>query len=214
MATTLIFVRHGESEGNKSGRFNGNANFPLSDKGRAQAQKTAEYLDEFKIDKIYTSDLLRAKETAQIIAERQNIDITEDKLLREINGGDFEGELYDELHIKFPEEFHKWMNDLGNCQCPNGESIRGLLERFNNKVIEIVENNKNKTVLIATHAMPIRVITTVWSKKDITCVRDVDYVRNASVTVIDYTDKLNPEIIEYDKAEHLGELITELPKNV
>jgi broad specificity phosphatase PhoE len=214
MSTMLIFIRHGESEGNKGGRFNGSINFPLTDKGRAQAHKTAEYLDKYKIDKVYTSDLSRAKETAEIIAKRQNLDVIEDIALREINGGDFEGELYDDLSVKFPEEFKIWMTDLGNCQCPNGESIRDLLRRFNGKVLEIVENNKDKTVLIGTHAMPIRVMSTVWNKKDITDVRDIDYVKNASVTVIDYTDIDNPEIVEYDTADYLGELMTELPKNV
>jgi len=214
LATTLIFVQHGESEGNQGGRFNGSLDFPLTEKGRAQAQKTAEYLDKYKIDKAYSSDLLRAKETAQIIATRQNLDLIEDKGLREINGGDFEGQLFDDLHIKFPQEFSIWMNDLGNCKCPNGESIGELLSRFNKTVIEIAKNNKDKTVLIGTHAMPIRVISTIWDKKDITDVREIDYVKNASVTVVDYTDIDNPKIVEYDTANYLGELMTELPKNV
>ena len=60
MATLLIFVRHGESEGNKAERFNGHSDFKLTEKGRQQAQKTAEYLDKYKIDKVYSSDLKRA----------------------------------------------------------------------------------------------------------------------------------------------------------
>ena len=214
MATTLIFVRHGESEGNKSGRFNGSMDFPLSDKGKAQAIKTAEYLDKYKIDASYSSDLLRAKETAQTIAKRQNVDLTEDKGLREINGGDFEGMLFDDLATKFPVEFKTWIEDLANCQCPNGESIKDLFERFNAKVKEIAKNNKDKTILIGTHAMPIRVMSTLWYKKDLSAIRDIDYVKNASVTVVDYTDIDNPKIIEYDTADFLGELMTELPKNV
>ena len=214
LATILIFVRHGESEGNKSSRFNGSLDFSLTEKGRAQAQKTAEFLDKYKIDKVYASNLLRAKETAQIIAKRQNLNLVEDAALREINGGDFEGQLFDDLHVKFPVEFNTWLTDLGNCQCPNGESIRALFERFNTKVKEIANIERGKTVLIGTHAMPIRVMSTLWNKKDITAVRDLDYVKNASVTVVDYTDVENPKVLEYDIAEHLGELMTELPKNV
>lgn len=214
MATTLIFVRHGESEGNKNARFNGSMDFPLTEKGRAQAKKTAEFLNKYKIDKAYASDLVRAKETAQIIADSQNLELIEDIGLREINGGDFEGESFDDLHVKFPVEFKMWLEDLGNCQCPNGESIRGLFERINAKVREIAGDNKGKTVLIGTHAMPIRVMSTLWNKKDITDVRDLDYVKNASATIIDYTDIDNPKILEYDLAEHLGDLMTELPKNV
>lgn len=214
MATILVFVRHGESEGNKGGRFNGSLDFPLTDKGREQAKKTAEYLDKYKFDIAYTSDLLRAKETARIIAKRQNIDLIEDTGLREINGGDFEGQLFEDLAVKFPVEFSIWLNDLANCQCPNGESIKELFERFNAKIKEIAENNKDKTILIGTHAMPIRVMSTLWHKKDLAAIRDIDYVKNASVTVVDYTNIDNPKIIEYDTADYLGELMTELPKNV
>lgn len=214
LATILIFVRHGESEGNMSGRFNGSLDFPLTERGKIQAVKTAEYLDKYKIDKVYASDLLRAKETAEIIAKRQNLKITERKALREINGGDFEGVVYEELYERFPVEFKIWRNDLGNCKCPNGESIRELLNRFNTEVLEIAKNNNDKTVLIGTHAMPIRAMKTVWDQKDITEIKDIAFVKNAAVTVVDYTDIENPKVLEYDVADHLGELITEIPKHV
>lgn len=214
MATILIFIRHGESEGNKVSRFNGSLDLPLTDKGREQAVKTAEYLKKFKIDKVYSSNLSRALETAHIIADTQGAEVIENKNLREIFGGDFEGKPYDDLRTKFPVEFGIWLNDLGNCRCPNGESIRELLHRFNEEIKRIAAENRDKTILIGTHAMPIRVMSTVWSKKDITQIRDFDFVRNASVTVVDYSDIDNPIILEYDVAEHLGELSTGLPKNV
>lgn len=210
----LIFVRHGESEGNMSGRFNGSLDFPLTERGKIQAEKTAEYLDKFKIDKAYSSDLLRAKETAEIIAKRQNLEITVRKALREIDGGDFEGVVYEEIYERFPVEFKIWRNDLGNCKCPNGESIRELLKRFNTEIVEIAKSNQGKTVLIGTHAMPIRAMKTVWDKNDITEIKNIAFVKNAAVTVVDYTDIENPKVLEYDIAEHLGDLITELPKTV
>lgn len=197
-----------------SGRFNGSLDFPLTERGKIQAEKTAEYLDKFKIDKAYSSDLLRAKETAEIIAKRQNLKITTRKALREIDGGDFEGVAYEELYERFPVEFKIWRNDLGNCKCPNGESIRELLERFNFEIIEIAKNNQGKTILIGTHAMPIRAMKTVWDKEDITKIKNIAFVKNAAVTVVDYTDIENPKVLEYDVAEHLGDLITEIPKHV
>ncbi len=214
LATVLIFIRHGESEGNKVSRFNGSLDLPLTDKGREQAVKTAEYLKKYKIDKVYSSNLSRALETARIIADTQGVDVIENEKLREIYGGDFEGETYDDLRIKFPVEFGAWFDDLGNCKCPNGESVRELLHRFNEEVKHIAAENTDRTVLIGTHAMPIRVMSAVWNKKDITQVRDFDFVRNASVTVVDYSDIENPVVLEYDVAEHLGELTTELPKGL
>ena len=137
-----------------------------------------------------------------------------DKALREIYGGDFEGKIYSELGKLYPIEFDKWLNDLGNCRCPNGESVRELLHRFNTRIKEIAVENRGKTILIGTHAMPIRVMSTVWSRKDITKVRDFEFVRNASVTVVDYSDIEEPVVLKYDVAEHLGDLATELPKDV
>lgn len=187
---------------------------PLTDKGKRQAQKTAEYLDKFKIDKVYSSDLTRALETSRIVAKRHGLKVTENKALREIYGGDFEGQTYSDLLSKFPVEYSMWLNDLGNCRCPGGESVRELLNRFNTEINRIAEENHGKTVLIGTHALPIRVMSTVWNNKDITKIRDFDFVRNASITVVDYTDIDNPKVLEYDIAEHLGELMTELPHTV
>ena len=212
--TLLIFVRHGESDGNKSGRFNGNLDLLLTERGRTQAKKTAEYLDRFKLDKVYASDLQRAFETAKIIADRQNLSVIKDKALREIFGGKFEGQIYNELKDKFPEEFDVWLNDLGNCRCPGGESVRELKERFDGRIREIAKSDAGKTILIGTHALPIRVMSTVWYKKDITQIKEFDFVKNASVTVVDYTDLDNPQVLEYNIADHLGELSTELPKDI
>lgn len=214
MSTILIFVRHGESEGNKSDSFNGHINVPLSILGKRQAAKTAEFLDQFKIDAVYSSDLTRAYETAKFTADRQNITIVTSKNLREINGGDFEGVKYSEIEARFPKEYNDWRNDMGNCRCPNGESVRELLQRVNNTVMQIVEKHKGQTVMIATHGTPMRAMSTVWFKKDITDIRDYDWVRNASVTIVNYDDVKNPKVIMYDECRHLKGLLTELPSYI
>lgn len=214
MSTTLIFVRHGESQGNKLDSFNGSIDHPLTDRGRQQAECTAKYLDRYKIDAIYSSDLSRAYETASFTAKRQKLEIAPSKNLREIYGGKFEGLEYRLLEEKYPVEYGAWRNDMGNCRCPGGESVRELLERVNTEVLQIAKNNIGKTVLIATHAAPIRAMSTVWAKKDITKIRDFDWVTNASVTVVNYDDPDNPEVILYDEHAHLADLSTALPSYI
>lgn len=214
MPTTLIFMRHGESSGNKSSSFNGNLDLDLTQLGENQAECTAQYLDKYKIDIIYSSDLKRAFKTALHTAKRQNIEIIKSKNLREIFGGDFEGLKYDKIEQMFPKEYNLWRNDMGNCVCPNGESIRDLEKRVNREVKNIAMRNKDKTVLISTHATPIRVMSTVWYKKDITNIRDFDWVKNASVTVVNYDDIENPKVIEYDVHNHLTDLLTHLPSTI
>lgn len=214
MKTTLIFVRHGQSEGNKVNRFNGHINLKLTELGKKQAECTAEYLDRFQIDAIYSSDLSRAYETGLATANRRNMEITSSKELREIFGGDFEGKVFDTLEDLYPEEFHTWMTDMGNCRCPNGESIRELFDRVNKEVLRIANAHQGQTVLITTHATPIRAMSTLWMKKNITEIKSVDWVKNASVTVVDYSDVNEPKIILYDEHAHLEDLATGLPKDV
>ena len=214
MSTTLIFVRHGESEGNKNGRYNGQLNLPLSDIGKSQAEKTAEFLDKFNIDVIYSSDLSRAYDTALATSKRQNIPIISSKEIREIFGGKFEGLEYAKIKDIYPEEYNSWINDMANCQCPDGESVKDVYLRVSNKISDIILNNKDKTILIVTHGLPLRIMSTVWYKKSLSEIRDFEWMKNASVTVVNYDDINKPEVILYDEHSHLNDLITELPSNI
>ena len=214
MATKLIFIRHGESEGNRQNVFNGHSDFELTELGMKQAERTAQYLDTYKIDAIYSSDLKRAFQTASAVAKRKNLEIIKDSNLREIYGGKFESVLYQSLQDIYPEEFYLWKNDMGNSRCPGGESVRELLERVNNAVLKIAESNHGKTVLIATHATPIRVMSTVWKKIDLTEIGTIDWVKNVSVTIVNYDDLKHPVVELYDEHEHLKDILTELPKSI
>ncbi len=214
MSTTLIFVRHGESEGNQSDSFNGHINVRLTERGRLQAAKTAEFLDQYEINAIYSSDLARAYETAQFTANRKNLTVVTSKNLREINGGDFEGVKYSEIEKRFPKEYYDWTNNMGNCRCPNGESVRELAARVNKEVLAIAKKHQGQTVMITTHGTPIRAMSTIWFQKDITDIRDYHWVKNASVTVVDYDDIETPKVLVYDEHDHLNGLLTELPSYI
>src|SRR6266516_4611482 len=97
--TTLLLVRHGETDWNAAGRLQGHTDRPLNDFGRAQAKKLAEQLANDGITAIYASDLARARETAEIVAERIDAD------LREKNWGTWEGLTSGErLHVEFEGE--------------------------------------------------------------------------------------------------------------
>ncbi|HKN64431.1 MAG TPA: histidine phosphatase family protein [Gaiellaceae bacterium] len=89
--TTLLLVRHGETDWNADGRLQGHTNRQLSDYGRRQAQKLAEELAGDEIEAIYSSDLARARETAEIVGERLGLAVELDPDLREKNWGTWEG---------------------------------------------------------------------------------------------------------------------------
>ena len=89
--TTLLLVRHGETDWNAEGRLQGHTDRPLSDYGRRQARRLAEELDGEEVEAIYSSDLARARETAEIVGEQLGLPIALDPDLREKDWGTWEG---------------------------------------------------------------------------------------------------------------------------
>lgn len=212
--TTMIFVRHGQSLGNLNGEFLGHTDLDLSERGYMQAKKTAEYIAKnYKIDKIYSSDLLRARNTAKAIADLLGMEIITDKNLREIYAGEWEKKTFSQLEEQFPEEYTIWKNDIGRACCTGGESITELQKRAYSETVKIAEENPGKTVLIATHATFIRVMECIWRRVDAEKMKDIPWVRNASVTVVKYDGGVwNEEVSGEDF--FLGELRSSLPANV
>ena len=89
--TTLLLVRHGETDWNADGRLQGHTDRPLSDHGRRQARELAGELEDEELEAIYSSDLARARETAEIVAERLGLPVVLDADLREKDWGTWEG---------------------------------------------------------------------------------------------------------------------------
>lgn len=214
--TRMIFVRHGESVGNLERRFYGNFDKGLTELGRKQADKTGEYLlENYKLDIAYGSDLGRAFETGEIIAGKQGLGVIPDKGLREIYAGVWENELFDEIMVKYADEYAVWKNDIWNSRPVDGEAVRELCERVRKAVWDIARKNDGKTVLIATHATPIRTLECEWRGEPYETMKDHPWVKNASVSVIDYDTENNTVIpVVIGEAEFMGDMITMLPKNI
>ena len=111
MKTTLIFVRHGQSKYNRSRNFTGQQDVPLTALGREQAERTAVYLDRFPITRIYSSDLIRAMQTAEPTAARHGLPVIPKPQLRELYGGDWDGMPFDRLTKDYPELYRVLKTD-------------------------------------------------------------------------------------------------------
>lgn len=213
MKTTLILVRHGYSVSNDQKYFTGGMDIPLTETGKLQAEKCAAYLKDIPADFIYSSDLSRAMDTAKPISEALNLPIIPDSALREISAGLWEGEYFTELEKRFPESYRTWKENIGLAVCDGGESVKAFSDRILKGVTAIAERHPGKTIVIATHATPIRVLCTVASGLPIEKMAEIPWVKNASINIFEYESGAFT-IVRKDLTDHLGDLKTALPKNV
>ncbi len=144
----VILVRHGESEMNRDGLFFGWLDPELTEKGKEQAHKAKNIIEKFKYDEIYSSDLLRARKTAEII-NYQGLPLNVCEELREINFGIFEGLTYEEISRKYPVEVKLWEEKWQEYDYEHGENVTQLQKRavdFLNKL-----DKEKKDIVVVTH---------------------------------------------------------------
>jgi probable phosphoglycerate mutase len=152
--TTIVLVRHGETDWNRENRFQGHADPPLNDAGRAQALKLAGELRDEAVAAAYTSPLRRARETAAIVADQLGIEPVPDNALMEVDVGSWSGLTRDEVEARFPEGYARWL-EYGHGW-DDGESYEELGERVVSGLLGIALRHPYERVLAVTHGGPIR----------------------------------------------------------
>ena len=152
----LILVRHGKTLCNEKGALSGLTDSVLSEVGKLQGEKIANYLRDEEIDKIYTTPFTRTRETIKRLSEIKNIKIEETNKLNEINFGDFEGLSFKEIDEKYPEEVEKMIKEGFEYKYPNGESLVDTFVRVKEEIDRMVRENDNSTILICSHGGTIR----------------------------------------------------------
>lgn len=211
--TKLYLIRHGQSEANHKRLFAGHSNFDLTDLGRRQACCTADWFDGVPVDRIVASDLFRAYNTAVPLSEKRQIPIEPCEDLREVFAGAWEGVSFAEIEEKYTADYTVWRTDIGNAHCTGGETVRHLGERVLAAITKLAEESDGQSVVIATHATPIRALLSLWQTGDVLAMKDIPWVPNASVTAVRYEDGVfTPDII--GSTDHLQGLLTKLPTNV
>ncbi len=202
--TTVVLLRHGQSLGNIYSVFLGHTDLGLTDLGRRQAEKAAVYLDRYRFDAIYSSDLLRTRETAAPVAERQGLPVREDSDFREVYAGAWEKLGFEEIKRRFPRTYAIWKNDIGHATPTGGESVLAMAERVYAAFDRVVKENEGKTVLIVTHATPVRLLTCRFLRRDPSFAGTVPWSPNASVTAVT-VDENGYTILSRGEASYLGE---------
>ncbi len=148
----LLLTRHGQTDWNIAGRYQGHSDVPLNQIGQSQATQIAKRLSKETIHAIYTSDLSRAANTAQAIADFHQLEIKKNSRWRELAFGDWEGMTYQEMSAHSPDLFSKWMIDSLNISTPNGETLAQLAERVKFAFDDLKSQYKDQTVLVVSHS--------------------------------------------------------------
>jgi broad specificity phosphatase PhoE len=152
VTTTIVLVRHGETDWNREHRFQGHADQPLNAAGREQALELADLLRDEPVASLYTSPLRRASETARVIGDRLGLVPHELEALREIDVGDWQGLTIDEVRARFPERA-----DVGwHAGWANGETHEELGSRVVPALLDLAREHGDQRVVGVTHAGPIR----------------------------------------------------------
>ena len=145
----LLLIRHGQTNWNLEQRFQGQSDIPLNETGRKQAHALAERFSTEQFDAVYSSDLQRATETANIITQMSGC--KPDLRLREVHFGDWEGLTYDEIKAKHPDTLAAWEADIFKNAPPHGETLEGLSVRVQSMLDELREKHEDQNILIVAH---------------------------------------------------------------
>ena len=156
--TEIILIRHGETEWNSQKRMQGHSNSDLSLVGQAQIQALGQWMKNVPFDHIYSSDSLRAKQTAEAITQFSGHELKIDLRLREKNLGVFEGLTSEEARERHPEVFRLFKTAGSKYVIDEGESTQQLQDRALEIVDEIRIKHPEERVLLVTHGGFIRVV--------------------------------------------------------
>ncbi|MBW4509196.1 MAG: histidine phosphatase family protein [Scytonematopsis contorta HA4267-MV1] len=205
----LLLVRHGETEWNRQGKFQGLIDVPLNDNGRVQAQKASQFLKEVALNFAVSSPMLRPKETAEIILQsHNNVKLELQDGLKEISHGLWEGKFEKEIEQEFPGELERWRTVPASVQMPEGENLQQVWERSTATWQAIVQSAIEKqlqTGLVVAHDATNKTLLchilglspeNFWNFRQ----------GNGAVSVIDYPFGLNglPVLQAMNITAHLG----------
>jgi probable phosphoglycerate mutase len=203
----LIIVRHGESEWNRIGRYQGQLDAPLSDLGGRQAEALAGRLQREPIDAIFASPLQRAAKTAEAIAHyHPDVPFEQTSALLEIDHGDWQGLIAEEVIARYGEGLREWRSHPSRSQMPNGESFSNILKRVLDFKERLCQEYHGRNVLISTHDVVVKILVADALGMNMDRINRI-WVTNASISVIEYGEDL-PYLVSLSEACHLGRLET------
>jgi alpha-ribazole phosphatase len=156
----LILIRHGETDWNVDGRWQGHADVPLNTRGRAQAKRTAHSLAKVEFAAIYSSDLARARQTAEILSQAVRLPVRTDPRLREIDQGAWQGMKQIEIEAQYAEAFQSRRQNPLTVAPPGGETVSQVRTRVLAAIRDIIAAHPCQTVAVVSHGFALALVLT------------------------------------------------------
>lgn len=199
----VILIRNGETDWNIQGRWQGWVSVPLNEHGKQQVQALANFVRNIGMSALYASDLKRARQTAEILAERLGFEPIFDERLRERNIGQWQGLTVEEMRDWYPEEYEGIRNDPMNYPVPGGESRQQAQQRLLGAFNDILTQVKGETVGIVSHTTALKALMVAL----IPDYQDRD-LGNTAVTTLVRQDDDQWQLVAEDDLLHLEGLST------
>ena len=199
----IYLIRHGESQWNTLKKIQGQKDIPLTNKGREQAALAGKKLSEMNIDVIYSSDLKRASETANIIGKIIGIEPIYNKNLREINFGIWEGLSNDSMNHKYREEVYLWRKEPEKLNIQGAENLYQVQKRTMNFLNPILTNEKDENILIVSHGVTLKTIILNILNMDLIYFKNLT-IDNTGLSIIEFRE-YNRVLKLFNDISHLKE---------
>lgn len=183
----IILIRHGQTDANKEGRFQGASDAPLNEMGLSQAQALGRHLCGQALVAVYSSPQTRAMQTATPIAEAKGLPIQTVEGIRELDIGELDGLHGPDLRDRYPHILEQWRTNVGALTMPGGESIVGLQERTWKAILQIRDMHPEGTVAAISHNFAIQSILLKALGMDL---RNFQRIRQdlAAITELDFAN--------------------------
>ncbi len=201
--TKVIFIRHGQTEWNVTGRYQGQSDVKLTEEGRAQAAKLAENFPVDQIDAIYASDLCRAMVTAETIAERFGLEVQAEPAFRELSFGDWEGLTYQQIVAKWEDAMANFMQHPDILEIPGGESFPAVQQRAMARLRELITKHEGETIVVVAHGAVLRTMLTAALHMPLQYLWSIRQF-NTAVNIVRYDEGANPTVELLNSTAHLG----------
>jgi phosphoserine phosphatase len=169
--TSIVLIRHGETDWNVDGRYQGQADPSLNAKGIQQAHTLAKDIKRANMQLLYSSPLLRASQTADILANKLGLPLYFEQRLMEIHQGDWQTRLRGEIEALYPDLFKRWETQPWQVTPPGGESLDQVKARVDQVIDDLVRTHPGQKLGIVTHRIPIALVKMRFQNLDLDIVR-------------------------------------------